>query len=170
MIEIVPGGADTMPVPAWTLDLAAPTIGVRSKKTRQTRQVPAWLTMNARLHWRATAKRKELWRELVGVRAAGYVPAGLVQVARFDVRLRFRTSGRRDTTNWHPTAKLILDELVSRDFLPDDSPAFLHCEDCPHLRIGERLDRDDPAAGRLIITATALELRQDVLVTVEALP
>jgi hypothetical protein len=83
---------------------------------------------------------------------------GVASLARVEARLAFRRQIRRDPINWHPTVKPCLDELVRLGFLPDDSPGYLHCEDCPHLRVGPLLGRDDPALGRLTLHVTILDL------------
>lgn len=144
---------------SWTLDLAAPIARTRSKKTGVVRTGPAWLTMNDRLHWRSVDRRKSDWRDATrrGAELAG-LPMGRASIARVEAQLRFRRTVRRDPINWHPTVKPCLDELVTLGFLPDDSPAYLHCQDCPHLRLGQLLDRDDPAHGRLVLVVTVLDL------------
>src|SRR5689334_17174784 len=112
--------------------MSAPAARARAK-TGAVRTVPAWLTMNDRLHWRNVDRRKSEWRELTrrAAEEAG-LPMGIATMARLEAHLRFRRRVRRDPINWHPTVKPCLDELVALGFLPDDSPAYLHCQDCPH--------------------------------------
>lgn len=147
---------------SWTLEIPAPAARQRSKATRAVRTIPAWLTMNDRLHWRSVDRRKTDWRASTR-RAAAEVglPMGLASVARFEARLRFRRRTRRDPINWHPTVKPCIDELVELGLLPDDSPAYLHCQDCPHIRLGDPLDRDEPALGRLELVVTVLATRPE---------
>jgi hypothetical protein len=144
----------------WTLRIPAPAARQRSKATKAVRTIPAWLTMNDRLHWRSVDRRKTEWRAATSRAAddAG-LPMGFAAVVRFEARLHFRRLTRRDPINWHPTIKPCIDELVERGLLPDDSPAYLHCQDCPHIRLGDPLARDDEALGRLDLVVTVLETR-----------
>lgn len=145
---------------SWTLHIPAPTASQRSKATGKIRAVPAWLTMNDRLHWRSVDKRKAQWRARARMAAAlAGLPMGVASVARIEARLHFRRLVRRDPINWHPTIKPCIDELVSLGFLPDDSPAYLHCEDCPHIRLAEPLRVIDEELGRLDLVVTILERR-----------
>lgn len=145
---------------SWTLYIPAPTARQRSKATGNVRAVPAWLTMNDRLHWRSVDRRKAEWRARARLAAgeAG-LPLGVAGLARLEARLHFRRPVRRDPINWHPTIKPCIDELVSLDFIPDDSPAYLHCEDCPHIRLAEPLGPGDDELGRLDLVVTILERR-----------
>ncbi|WP_341719989.1 hypothetical protein QQG74_09890 [Micromonospora sp. FIMYZ51] len=140
----------------WKLSLPAPTIHVPHRKTGQpkppggwpNKPAAGWLTMNGdKGSWRAKHRLTTEWRNLATTAAmTARLPRGDVQRARFDVALRFARGGRRDPINWHPTCKAVIDALTSGTkkhpgwgFLPDDAPRFLHCEDCPHIRIGTRL-------------------------------
>ncbi len=137
----------------WELILPAPTIYVPHRKSGQPKppggwpKKPAagWLTMNgAQGAWRAKHRLRTEWRALTTAAAmAVRLPKGEVERARFDAVLRFNRGGRRDPINWHPTCKAVIDALTKGTkthpgwgFLPDDAPRFLHCEDCPHIRIG----------------------------------
>lgn len=133
----------------WTLTIAA----------------PGWLTMNSRLHWRATAGLTTDWRDRTALTARqAHLPVGQVTRARFDAELRFTRTVRRDPANWHPTLKVIIDALTAGTrthpgygFLPDDAPRYLHCQDCPHLSIGARLKpRAFGPLGQVVLTITDL--------------
>jgi hypothetical protein len=153
----------------WTLVINAPaiTVTVRDPKTKAKtrRPAPGWLTMNGRLYWRKRAEIVADWRTATTLvaRSAG-LPRSRVKRARFDVVLRFTRGNRRDPINWHPTAKAVLDALTAGTakhpgygFLPDDAPQFLHCQDCPHLRIGEPLGvAPFGSLGQLVVTITDL--------------
>lgn len=152
----------------WTLTINAPvmTVTVKDKKTKTkySKLVPAWLTMNDRMYWRKRASITKDWRNAATVlaRSAG-MPVGVVTRARFDVTLRFKNPTRRDTVNWHPTAKVILDALTAGSkthpgygFLPDDAPRFLHCEECPHIQRGDPLTEKFGPLGQVILTVTDL--------------
>jgi hypothetical protein len=154
----------------WTLVLPAPTIYVPHRKTGvpkppggwPNKPAAGWLTMNGdKGSWRKKHRLTTEWRNLATTAAmATRLPRGEVQRARFDVSLRFNRAGRRDPINWHPTCKAVIDALTSGTkkhpgwgFLPDDAPRFMHCEDCPHIRVGE------PFEARPVGPLGVLELR-----------
>lgn len=162
---------------AWTLTIPAPGDWKPNGKGGFL-AAPEWLTMNSRLsHW-PEYRLKKKWRaaarnaaEAAEVSGGGRVrlPVGAVTRARVDVTLHFATRRgvRRDTTNWHPTAKVVLDALTKGTvnhpgwgFMPDDEPTkHLHCEECPHITIHpERLDTKAPfgPVGLLVMTLTDL--------------
>lgn len=136
----------------WLLVIPAPTIYVADRKSGQPKppggwpKKPAagWLTMNgSHGSWRERNRLRKAWRDAATAAAmAVRLPRGQVQRARFDAVLRFTRVVRRDTANWHPTIKAAIDALTCGSrahpgwgFLPDDAPRFLHCEDCPHIRV-----------------------------------
>lgn len=149
----------------WVLTINAPTITVRSKVTGKSNPAAGWLTMNDRRYWRQKAAIAIDWKDATKVAATQVrMPVGIVRRARFDVVLRLGPTRRRDPINWHPTAKAILDALTNGTakhpgygFLPDDSPGFLHCSDCPHLSIGEPVERKPFGPyGQVVVTITDL--------------
>jgi hypothetical protein len=169
----------TKPRTRWTLVMNAPTIYVPARKSGQPKPAggwplkaaAGWITMNgAQGSWRKRDNLRKEWQALAAAAAlVARLPRGQVTVARFDAVLRFSRVVRRDTTNWHPTVKVVIDSLTKGTkthpgwgFLPDDSPRFLHCEDCPHLRIGTPFEA---APGRplgvLELTITALSGASD---------
>lgn len=158
----------------WTLILPAPTIYVPARKSGQlkppqgwpTKPAAGWLTMNgAQGAWRKKHVLRVAWRAQTTARAmAARLPRGEVQRARFDAVLRFTRGGRRDPINWHPTCKAVIDALTKGTkthpgwgFLPDDAPRFLHCEDCPHIRIGPPIEAK-PARPMGVLELTITDL------------
>jgi hypothetical protein len=155
---------------SWTLQLPAPTttIKVTDPKTKQKRKriVAGWLTMNDRMYWRKRATLVSAWRELAAEAAlAAGLRAGHLTRARFDAELHFVNPARRDTSNWHPTVKACIDALTKGTrthpglgIMPDDSPQYLHCEDCPHLRRCPTRMQATPGGplGLLVLTITEL--------------
>lgn len=157
----------------WLLVIPAPTVYIPQRKTGQpkplggwpTKPTAGWLTMNgAQGSWRAKHRLRTQWRDAATAAAmAARLPCGEVQKARFDAVFRFARTVRRDPINWHPTCKAVIDALTAGTkkhpgwgFLPDDAPRFLHCEDCPHIRIGPPFDaRQGMAPGYLELTITA---------------
>ena len=85
----------------------------------------AALTANQRLHWRAKAERTRALRTR-GRHA--WLNAGLAPMdrAHLTVTLAWHDARRRDPGNWSPTAKALVDGMVSdAGALPDDDTAHL---------------------------------------------
>jgi hypothetical protein len=147
----------------WTLELRAPSVIDR----RSLQPVPAWLTMNGREHWREKANRVKRWRDITWwVASAAKLPNGNVVRARIDIELIFSAPARRDPPNWAPTGKAIVDTLTAGTkrhpgygFLPDDSPRFLHCQECPHITISPDRCKADAfgPVGLVVVTITEQE-------------
>lgn len=136
----------------YTLLIPAPEVGQRSKATGKMNKVAGWLSMNDRFHWRSTAARKKGWQAATRTAAEQVgLPMGYAAKARFEADLMFRRAVRRDPINWHPTVKPCIDELVSLGFLRDDTPQYLHCQDCPHLRLGDPLSAKDGFKGLVVL-------------------
>lgn len=173
----------------WTLSIPAPGDWVPAVRTGKPmppggwplKPAPLWLTLNKRLHWRAKDRIKKQWRRNTEQAAQAVrthdgrtvrLPSGLVTRARIDAMLHFaRAASCRDSINWHDTTKVVIDTLTAGTrthpgwgFLPDDEPTrYLHCEDCPHLRIcPQRLETKPPygPVGLLVVTLT--DLSQEV--------
>lgn len=145
----------------WHLTMRAPAT------VRRGRPAPGWLTMNDRDNRWDHARLVKQWRELATWAArTEHLPVGDVKRARVDVLLAFSAPARRDPPNWHPTAKAILDALTrgtakhpGYGFLPDDSPQFMHCQQCPHITISDQRLAPAPwgPTGEVVVTLTELE-------------
>lgn len=142
----------------WTLTFPAPA---------------KMLSANHRIHRMAASKNRKQWREAVVTYArAAKLPRDLTRV-RIGIELRFPTKLDRDPPNYHGNvAKPCVDALgpgrryrskgavvvePGHGVIPDDNPRYLHCQECPHLRIGPATGRN-PAApyGQVVITITDL--------------
>jgi hypothetical protein len=126
--------------------------------------------------WHAAAAGQKKLREIAYGHAAGAGLPKALDRPRVEVLIEFPTNRRRDTANLHATvAKPCVDALgqgrtYSRKVagrtvqviergcgvLVDDDVAHLHCEDCPHLRIGVLPQGRDPRFphGRITVTIT----------------
>jgi hypothetical protein len=157
-----------------TLRIPAPVNLVKRKdpKTKRVKYAPAaaWLTMNDRLYWRVRAQLVKDWRTFTtnAALAAG-LRAGQFERARIDALLQFNSTVRRDPPNWHPTVKAAVDALTKGSrthpglgLIPDDNPKYLHCHECPHLRISdERLPKSPYGPyGLLWLTITDLSAEE----------
>lgn len=91
-----------------------------------------WINANRRLFFMERSRRTKAWRDYTRVRAIAaqipHLPGG-----RVVCELRFADSRRRDSANWAPTAKAIVDGLVDAGVFPDDSHKFVAG---PDMRIG----------------------------------
>lgn len=128
--------------------------------------------------WQAdAARRKVLRRDTLAHVTAAKWPRGLIR-PRVEILVEFTSNRRRDTANLHPTVgKPIMDalgpgrshqrrygtrlvdvEAGGYGLVEDDSPDFLHCEDCPHLRIGllSKAWSDRFPYGCITVTVTGL--------------
>jgi hypothetical protein len=79
-----------------------------------------WLSANDRLHWRPERNRKKALRSrgAFTARSSGLVvPTPCIVVAEIGLR----ATGRADAENAAPTAKCLIDGLVTAGALPDDS-------------------------------------------------
>jgi len=86
------------------------------------------LTSNLRLHWHTSGARTAYWRGLGATACLRAIDAGLAPMerARIVFTLRFPTAHRRDANNWWPTAKAVIDGMVTdAELLPDDSSTYL---------------------------------------------
>lgn len=84
-----------------------------------------FINSNDRLHHHAKAKLTKAWR-LAAYEASLIPKRNVVDRAHVVVFIRFPTNHRRDVGNFYPTAKAILDGIVSRGrFLGDDSDAHI---------------------------------------------
>lgn len=117
--------------------------------------------------WRRATRDAAIEAGLATFAGAGKVRLGR---ARLDVEFRFQrraTGGtRRDVkTNWAPTWKCVVDTLTadgrrvpkipSLGIIPDDSPRYLCCDECPHVRVGEPIERGPmQPLGLVIVTIT----------------
>ena len=85
----------------------------------------AALTANQRPHWR---KKAALTRDLRTRGRLAWLNAGLASMdrAHLTVTLAWHDARRRDANNWAPTAKALVDGMVSdAGALPDDDTAHL---------------------------------------------
>lgn len=155
----------------WTLTVHAPT-GRDGKAW--------WATLNGgHLHQMTVYRRANAWRHATreaavkaNIATLAMKPKIRLERARIDMSFRFlrpkRGGVRRDiTTNWAPTAKTIVDTLTddtrrvpkvpSIGIIADDSPRYLCCESCPHLSIGDPIERGPRAPlGLVVVTITDL--------------
>ena len=94
------------------------------------------LSSNQRLHHMVKAKRTAAWRARAHVAA---IQAGKPSLERAHVRATVHRTDKRsyDAGNWYPTAKAILDGIVSAGCLPDDSNTYVVG---PDMRPGEKAD------------------------------
>lgn len=101
-----------------------------------------WLNANSRKHHAQEAKAIAEWR-----RAAGWLARAAklphLHRAHIEATLHFGDKRRRDTANYHPTVKAIVDGLVDHGLLDDDSHEYLIG---PHLFMGE------PGKPRVVLT------------------
>jgi hypothetical protein len=134
------------------------------------------MSVNTGKHWRQTGPVKKAWREAMFTYAGmAHLPKGLSRI-RVDIELRFPTRGERDASNYHhycgkPTVDALgrarlyqiqkgkrAGEWVNEPgygLIPDDNPKkFLHCEDCPHLRVSDELGAKP--FGTAVVTITDL--------------
>ena len=100
---------------------------------------PAWINSNERTHWAVRAEKTRAWRLVAKIAAqnAG-LPKGLER-AHITCTIHKTTNRSYDAGNLSPTAKAIVDGLVSDyQLLPDDSNAYLTG---PDMRHGEKQDQ-----------------------------
>jgi len=116
----------------------------------------SWLTANDRRHWHERHRITQLWRAAAGWGVRGRLRAVRLQRAHIVAVMHHGDDQRRDTANWSPTVKAVVDGLVDAGLLPDDSRWHL---EGPDLRAGEptgwaRHHWQDPpmAAVTLLIT------------------
>jgi hypothetical protein len=131
-------------------------------------------TANTAKHWATASTARSDFRAATYYRAVqARLPRGLTRV-RVEVELHFPTVADRDNSNYAPlVAKPCLDALGRQrryqitkgkrrgewvvdpgyGLIPDDNPKkYLHCEDCPHIRISD--ERGPKPFGVLIVTIT----------------
>jgi hypothetical protein len=137
-----------------------------------------WATLNGgHLHQMTVYRRANAWRQATreaavkaNIATLAMKPKIRLERARIDMAFRFlrsmRGGVRRDiTTNWAPTAKAIVDTLTddtrripkvpSIGIIADDSPRYLCCEQCPHLSIGDPIERGPYAPLGLVVVTIA---------------
>lgn len=158
----------------WTLTIPAPTLTTTQKDRKsglpKYRTSAGWLTLNDRMHHMARAQLVRQWRTTTAQAAlAAGLRAGMLRRARFDGLLQFTGATRRDTSNWQMTAKACLDALTRGTakhpgiaVLPDDSPEYLHCEDCPHLTKDPVLLPKAPYRPLGVLVLTITDLSEEV--------
>lgn len=114
-------------------------------------QPDEWINANHRLHWAIKARRTKAWRTAAHLYAR---QKRLPSLTRADIVVSFRLTDarKRDVGNLAPTAKAIVDGLVSDyGLLPNDDDAHLIG---PDLRRGPK--SRDPF-GLAVVTITELE-------------
>lgn len=117
-------------------DLPGYSIYLEAPKDRKGK--PAWINSNERTHWAVRAEKTRAWRLVAKIAAqnAG-LPKGL-EHAHITCAIHKTTNRSYDAGNLSPTAKAIVDGLVTDyGLLPDDSNAYLTG---PDMRHGEKQD------------------------------
>ena len=106
------------------------------------------LNMNDRLHFRAKAAiTRQLRGDACWLARVWKVPA--LRRARVDFIYEPPRRGRRDSDNWAPTVKALVDGIVDAGVLPDDDTKHL---DGPYKHI-----TDEPfPGGRVVLIITEL--------------
>lgn len=92
-----------------------------------------WLNANHRLHYMRHAAVVANWRQ-AGHWAAKAERLPRLRKAQIIATLHFADRRRRDSHNYYPTLKAIVDGLVDYGLLPDDSHQYLVG---PDIRMGE---------------------------------
>jgi len=117
------------------------------------RQDNDWINANHRYgHWAQKAKLTKAWREQAETAAilhSGY----FVGRVRIVVTVHKTTNRRYDVGNLAPTAKAIVDGLVSAGVLVDDSNEYV---EGPDLRAGEKRD-----AACVVVTIEQIPARDE---------
>lgn len=109
------------------------------KAPRDRKDRIAWINSNERTHWAVRAEKTRAWRLVAKIAAqnAG-LPKGLER-AHITCTIHKTTNRSYDAGNLSPTAKAIVDGLVTDyGLLPDDSNAYLTG---PDMRPGTKRDQ-----------------------------
>lgn len=114
---------------SWSVVIKAPTEWINSNDRRDRRGDP----------------RRRIWRDAANVyaRAARLPKLGRAHIT---AELRFRDRRRRDSHNYYPTLKAVIDGLVDYGLLDDDSSEYLVG---PDIRLGPVTTT---AIGELVLT------------------
>ena len=101
------------------------------------------LNQNDRLHWAATSKIKRSWKQVAHFTAVDLKNRGLIKPivegqAIVTISIPVKTNRRRDGHNYSPTAKCIIDGMVTAKIFIDDSTKYLYLNDI-QFHIGDQV-------------------------------
>ena len=98
---------------------------VRNRKTGKLKTRSPLLNSNDRDHWRVTSPIVKAWRANAEAAAlATKLPKGLAKI-RIDGQVIKPRAGKYDAMNFYPTAKAIVDGLVTYGLVADDSNEYV---------------------------------------------
>jgi hypothetical protein len=108
-----------------------------------------WLNANSRTDRRRQTPDRRAWRDAANLYARAAKLPGLGK-AHLVATLHFTDRRHRDTHNYYPTIKAIVDGLVDYGLLPDDSSLYLSG---PDLRLGDPVlvGKGKRAVGKVVI-------------------
>lgn len=95
----------------------------------------AWINSNDRIHRMLKAKRTAQWRATAYVEAIHATPTTFTGLVHVTCTVHKARAGRWDAGNLYPTAKAIVDGLVSAGVLVDDDNTHVIG---PDMRAGEK--------------------------------